>query len=134
MSDSYNIQCNCGTVKMTLTGEPKVRGVCHCEDCRELLDIPFHAVTAWEPEQAVVSDGEENLQTFQHPGKRMQRIYCSGCGETLYNTNAMDWRVVSQWLIRKCYDNSLPEELASRSHFFYARRIVDIDDDLPKRD
>jgi hypothetical protein len=96
--------------------------------------IPFHAVTAWEPEQAVVNDGEENLQSFQHPGKRMQRIYCSTCGETLYNTNAMNWRVVSQWLIRKCYDNSLPEALASRSHFFYARRIVDIDDDLPKRD
>jgi hypothetical protein len=41
MSDTYSIQCNCGTVKMTLTGEPKVRGVCHCEDCRELLESPF---------------------------------------------------------------------------------------------
>jgi len=64
----------------------------------------------------------------------MKRIYCSQCGETLYNTNAMDWRVVSQLLISKCHDDQLPEELHSESHFFYGRRIIDIDDDLPKHD
>ncbi len=81
-----------------------------------------------------MAEDEDSLQVYQHPTKRMRRCYCAHCGETLFNTNAMDWRVVSQLLIRKCYDGALPEALRPRAHFFYGRRIVDIDDDLPKRD
>ncbi len=134
MTAEYHIQCDCGTVKATLRGEPKVRGFCHCEDCRELLKIPYHSVTAWEKEQLTISDGEEHLLAFQHPSKRMKRFYCGRCGDTLVNSNAMDWRVVSQLLISKCYNGELPESLHSKMHFFYGRRVVSIDDNLPKRD
>ena len=134
MTDEFNVQCECGTVTLTLTGAPRVRGVCHCEDCRELLKIPFHAVTAWEAGQVAIDAGEDVLIWFQHPTKRMKRVYCSQCGDTLFNTNAMDWRVVSQFLIRKCYGNELPEALEPTKHFFYGRRIFDIDDPLPKQD
>ena len=111
-----------------------VRGHCHCEDCRDLLDVPFHSVTAWNIEQLEITEGKALLSEFQHPELAMKRIFCSNCGETLYNTNAMEWRVVSQHLIRKCNDGELPAGLQPESHFFYARRIVDIDDDLPKHD
>ncbi len=134
MSNKYEIHCDCGKVAATLTGSPRVKGHCHCEDCRELLDVPFHSVTAWNKEQLEITSGEEFLSEYQHPELAMKRMYCSSCGETLYNTNAMDWRVVSQHLIRKCNNDVLPKELSSDSHFFYARRIVDIDDDLPKHD
>lgn len=134
MAGPYQIECDCGTVKVSLHGEPRVRGFCHCEDCRELLKIPYHSVNAWEKEQVEVTAGADELVAFQHPTKRMKRIYCSQCGETLFNSNAADWRVVSQLLVRKCYGGELPEELKSRMHFFYGRRIVDIDDSLPKRD
>ena len=117
-----------------LSGEPRVRGYCHCNDCRELLDIPYHSVTAWEPDQVSFTSGEDDLVWYQHPAKRMQRVYCKHCGETLFNTNAMDWRIVSQLLISKCYADGLPEPLRSKMHFFYGRRVVDVDDPLPKRD
>ena len=103
MSETYHVKCDCGSVKLTLTGEPRVRGYCHCEDCRELLDIPYHSVTAWEKDQVEVTAGTDKLLVYQHPAKQMQRCYCGNCGETLYNTNAMNWRIVSQLLIRKCY-------------------------------
>ena len=45
----------------------------------------------------------------------------------------MGWRMVSQLLIRKCNHDELPEALQSDAHFFYHRRIVDVDDSLPKR-
>ncbi len=134
MSNEYRIECDCGSVKAILTGEPRVRGFCHCEDCRELLKIPYHSVTAWQKEQVTVEDATDKLVAFQHPTKRMKRFYCASCGDTLFNSNAMDWRVVSQLLIRKCYGGDLPESLQSKMHFFYGRRIVDIDDSLPKRD
>jgi hypothetical protein len=37
-----------------------------------------------------------------------------------------------QLLIRKCNHDTLPEALRSDAHFYYDRRIVDIDDRLPK--
>ena len=132
MSNDYQIQCGCGAVKLQLTGSPRVKGYCHCEDCRDLLDVPFHSVTAWNKEQITIESGNDCLAEYQHPRLEMKRVFCSRCGETLFNTNAMDWRVVSQLLISKCYDNELPEELRSESHFFYDRRVIDIDDDLPK--
>lgn len=130
----YRVQCDCGAIEVALTGKPKVRGICHCEDCRELLKIPYHSVTAWEEDQVNVGRGSENLVAFQHPTKRMKRFFCSECGETLFNSNGMNWRVVSQLLIRKCYDGDLPEALRPTKHFFYGRRIVDIDDALPKQE
>jgi hypothetical protein len=117
-----------------MTGEPRVRGFCHCEDCRDLLKIPYHSVTAWERGQVAVEKGGDVLLAYQHPTKRMKRFYCANCGETLFNSNAMDWRIVSQLLIRKCCGGELPEALRSTKHFFYGRRIVDVDDDLPKQD
>ena len=104
MSGVYHVGCDCGTVKATLRGEPKVQGFCHCEDCRELLQIPYHSVTAWEQDQVTVDEGADQLIAFQHPGKRMKRFYCANCGETLFNSNAMDWRIVSQLLISKCHN------------------------------
>ena len=133
MPDAYQVQCDCGSVRLKLSGEPRVRGFCHCEDCRDLLKVPYHSVTAWEIGAIRLEAGEDLVVEFQHPRKRMKRVFCRNCGETVFNTNAMDWRIVSQLLIRRSYDGVLPEELRSQSHFFYGRRIVDIDDDLPKR-
>ena len=134
MSNHYQVECDCSSIKVTLSGEPIVRGFCHCSDCRDLLKIPYHSVTAWEKQQIKIDDGADNLIEFQHPVKRMRRFYCRNCGETLFNSNAKDWRVVSQLLIRKCYGGELPEPLRAKSHFFYASRIVDIDDELLKKD
>jgi hypothetical protein len=134
MDRKYTIYCECGSVQAALAGVPRVKGHCHCEDCRDLLNVPFHSVTAWNKEQLEITEGESLLREYQHPRLDMKRVYCSDCGETLYNTNAMDWRVVSQHLIRKCNDDVLPAELGADSHFFYARRIIDIDDNLPKHD
>ena len=133
MDQTYSIACDCGAVKLRLKGEPRVRGFCHCEDCRGLLKIPYHSVTAWEGDNCEVVEGFESLAEYRHPTKSMKRYFCTHCGETLFNSNAAGWRVVSQLLIRKNYDDALPENLRSKMHFFYDRRIVDIDDELPKR-
>ena len=57
----YKIQCNCGSTELTITNNPKVRGICHCEDCRELLDVPFHTVNAWEKENTAEASWWEAL-------------------------------------------------------------------------
>lgn len=133
MDAGYNIKCDCGTVNLRLSGAPRGRGHCHCNACRVLLNVPYHTVTAWNPEQVDIVSGAESLVAFQHPDLTMKKVFCSQCGEVLYNTNKMDWRVVSQHLLKKRL-GALPEELLPVSHFHYASRIVDIDDDLPKKE
>jgi hypothetical protein len=133
MNDHYHVHCDCGTVALEMKGTPRVHAFCHCEDCRALLDVPFHSVTAWDAEKVrVVSGGEETVE-YKYPTLEMTRVFCKHCGETLYNTNVMGWRLVSQLLIRKCNNGELPEALQSDGHIFYDRRIVDVDDALPKR-
>lgn len=128
----YSVICTCGNVKVTLGNKPIVHANCHCDDCRELLNLPYHSVTAWDRSDVEIERGAEQLAVYQHPRLAMQKHYCSECGDVMFNTNIMDWRVVSQLLIARCNDGGLPEELASDKHFFYEQRVVDIDDDLPK--
>ncbi|MFD1343335.1 GFA family protein [Litorisediminicola beolgyonensis] len=132
MTETYEPACQCGAVTIRLTGAPRVRGHCHCEDCRTLLDVPFHSVTAWNADQLEVTEGEAHLTTFQHPSLTMKKVSCDTCGEVIWNTNGMDWRVVSQRFLERAL-GGLPEELTAQSHFFYDRRIFDIADDLPKK-
>lgn len=79
-----------------------------------------------------VTLGTENLLEYKYPGKAMRRYSCKSCGVTLFNTNAYDWIVVSQALIRKCYSNELPIDFSSDKHYFYEERVVDVSDSLPK--
>ena len=132
MSKDYKVHCDCGAIELRMTGAPKVHAFCHCEDCRALLDIPYHSVVAWDPGNVSVVSGEAHAVEYKYPTLEMTRVFCKHCGETLYNTNAMGWRLVSQLLIRKCNNDELPEEFQSNAHFFYDRRIVDIDDQIPK--
>ena len=133
MAEQYRFSCDCGAVEFQCDGPPKVRGFCHCEDCRNFLKVPYHSVDAWEADKVTVTRGEDQLGVYPHPEKKMKRFFCKHCGETVFNSNAMDWRIVSQLLARRQNEGQVPEGLTSQSHFYYDRRIVDIDDDLPKR-
>ena len=128
----YNASCSCGNIEISMEGTPRVRGFCHCEDCRELLNVPYHSVNAWDNNKVKILTGSEFIREYQHPNLKMKKFYCSECGGSIYNSNAMDWRVFSQLLISKSYNGNLPIELRSESHFFYDRRIIDVDDILPK--
>ncbi|MBE1286225.1 MAG: hypothetical protein GJ671_00695 [Alteromonadaceae bacterium] len=46
MSDTYTIHCDCKAVEVEMIGDPKVNAYCHCEDCRELLQVPYRSVLA----------------------------------------------------------------------------------------
>ena len=132
MSQNYQVQCDCGSVELSMQGAPRVHAFCHCEDCRNLLDVPYHSVTAWEGPNLDIARGAEHTVEYRHPTLAMTRVFCKHCGETLYNTNAMGWKLVSQLLISKRNNGELPEAFRSNSHFFYDRRIIDIDDQIPK--
>ncbi len=132
MSNDYQVQCDCGSVKVEMRGAPRVHAFCHCEDCRSLLDVPYHSIVAWDAERVGIVAGQEHAVEYRHPTLEMTRVFCRHCGETVYNTNAMGWRLVSQLLISKYNKGELPAEFRSNAHFYYDRRVVDIDDEIQK--
>lgn len=133
MSQIVKATCDCGAVEVTMNTPPMMAAFCHCEDCRELLNVPYHSLAVWsDPEAVQITKGQDDITEFQHPTKRMTRVYCNHCGESMYNTNSQGWRLASQLLIRKNNNSELPEGFEPTKHFFYDRRIVDIDDDLPQ--
>ena len=132
MSQDYQVRCDCGSIELSITGSPRVHAFCHCEDCRNLLDVPYHSIVAWDGDNVSISSGAEHAVEYRHPTLEMTRVFCNRCGETVYNTNAMGWKLISQILIAKCTGGELPREFHSNAHFFYDRRIVDIDDGIPK--
>lgn len=131
-NDQTQVHCECGSVALAMRGTPRVHAFCHCDDCRELLQVPYHSVLVWLPENLTLVRGENELVTYQHPTKRMTRCFCRHCGDVLYNTNAMGWKIVSQLLFTRC-NKTLPDSFTSAAHFFYDSRIVDINDSIPKR-
>ena len=133
MSEINHVHCDCGSVEVSATGKPKVHAFCHCEDCRDLLQVPFHSILAWEASEVEITKGQSDVEVFQHPTKTMTRVFCKNCGEIMYNTNKMGWKLISQTLFRKCNDDKLPEGFESNAHFFYDRRVINIEDELVKR-
>jgi len=129
---TYTVHCSCNRIELSLCGEPRARVICHCIDCRELLDGPFYPVTVWTDQTASITRGESNLSIYKHPRLKMKKYFCTNCGEVLFNTNSVDWRAVPQWLIAKNHNNQLPRELTAVTHVFYEQRIIDVSDNLPK--
>ena len=67
MSEEHTVQCDCGAVEVATSGKPRVHAFCHCEDCRELLQVPYHSVLAWDADKVTVTRGEQTLEEFKHP-------------------------------------------------------------------
>ena len=131
MSQTYNISCDCGHVKMTAQGEPKLSLYCHCGSCRELYSADVLGLTGWDDENVDLPD-ESKLYHHQTDGKEMHRYGCPKCGMIMYGRHKPGIPVIRHNVFRKNNGGKLPAELAPSLHLFYGERVLDIDDDLEK--
>ena len=52
---TYEGQCYCGAVKITVTGDAEGAGYCHCKACRSWSAGPVNAFTLWKAEAVTVT-------------------------------------------------------------------------------
>jgi len=76
---SYNGSCFCGSVTISVSGEPSAMGYCHCSSCRSWSGGPVNAFSLWNPETVTVTQGEENIATFAKT-EVSERQFCKKCG------------------------------------------------------
>ncbi len=62
---TYEIRCDCGAGAVTLSGAPIVHAYCHCQDCRDLLNVPASALAAWDSDDARIARATERLIEYQ---------------------------------------------------------------------
>ena len=94
--------------------------------------MPVFSVTAWKKEAVQVAKGADRLSKFTHPEKQMQKFFCLNCGETLFGTNRLGMAVIGTPLIERAFGAQLPAEFWPTFHLFYAQRVLEVEDALPK--
>jgi hypothetical protein len=75
---SYSGACLCGRVRLSVHGEPKRVGICHCTDCRQESGSAFTFYAVWPADQF-----DHQGETAEHSGRR----FCPACGSSLFSND-----------------------------------------------
>lgn len=73
--------CRCGRVKISVRGEPKRVGICHCTDCRQESGSAFAFYAIWPADH------------FEHQGDTAEfagRSFCPTCGSRLFSVDSTE--------------------------------------------
>ena len=133
--------CFCGAVRVEARGEPMVVSICHCVNCRKLSGAPFSAQALFDgakvsvhraspsAEKGAVDDRRPEVTGFESSA-RVERFRCSMCASPVYATLAKGKTCVVPLAILDAHPD-LPR-LRPSHHMYYASRVLDAADDLPK--
>lgn len=117
--------CFCGSVEVTVSGDPAGMGYCHCESCRKWSAGPVNAFTLWSPASVRITKGEEKVTSFaKHP--QSVRKWCTQCGGHVL-TDHPPWNLVD------VYAATIPTfPFKAGLHVHYQETVLRMKDGLPK--
>ena len=98
---AYKGSCFCGAVQLTVTGEPAAMGYCHCESCRSWSAGPVNAFTLWKPESVRITQGADNIGTYNKTPKSLRKG-CKTCGGHLFTEHPL-------WNLTDVYAATIPD-------------------------
>jgi hypothetical protein len=77
-------QCQCGSLRITATGEPHTVAVCHCIECQSRTGSVFAANAYYEKERTRI-EGPSRLHTRDgQAGRKVRFHFCPNCGTSIY--------------------------------------------------
>jgi hypothetical protein len=74
------VQCNCGAVKVGLSGDPVAQFYCHCDDCQRVHQAAYVPVAMYPVSATKILAGSP--MTFKL--KETPRTMCPQCGTRLF--------------------------------------------------
>ncbi|KAJ5545244.1 hypothetical protein N7535_006373 [Penicillium sp. DV-2018c] len=85
--------CLCQQVRYELTGDPKLKLLCHCDNCRKVTGSSFMANSVYQEDQLRIISGEGMLKIYKDSnnsaGNVLSRAFCSNCSSPIYITNSL---------------------------------------------
>ena len=123
--ESYKGSCFCGAVEFTVSGEPAGMGYCHCESCRHWSAGPVNAFTLWSPEAVKITQGADNIGTYNKT-PQSSRKWCKTCGGHLLTEHP-------EMGLTDVYAAVLPQlPFQPGVHVNYQESVLHVRDGLPK--
>ena len=77
--------CACGQLRVTVHGEPRGVGVCHCLECQRRTGSVFAALASFEAPFEVAGVATDYVRTGDE-GARFRFRFCPTCGSTVFHT------------------------------------------------
>ena len=133
--------CFCGAVRVEVRGEPVAVSICHCVNCRKLSGAPFSAQALFDGAKVSVHrargdadagevEADDPDVTGFESSARVERFRCAACSSPVYATLANGKTCVVPLAILDAHPD-LPR-LKPSHHMYYASRVLDAADNLPK--
>ena len=82
---SRTAACTCGQLSITVVGEPRGVGLCHCLACQRRTGSVFAALAGFSAPYAVEGLATEYVRTGD-AGAQFRLRFCPVCGTTLFHT------------------------------------------------
>jgi hypothetical protein len=121
----YQGGCFCGSVRISVSGEPAAMGYCHCESCRVWSASPVNAFTLWKPEAVRVTQGADLVAMYSKTPRSLRK-WCTKCGGHLFTEHPA-------WGLIDVYAGVIPGfPFQAGVHVNYQETRLRIRDGLPK--
>jgi hypothetical protein len=127
---SYQGGCLCGRVGFALAGPPMMSAFCHCSICRRWTGAAFSMIGFWKPEACELTAGAPLLE--RATSAWLTRFRCPDCGTPIYNAVRSERLTSNNFMLALL--GGLDADTHPTCHIYYADRILDLDDGLPKHD
>ena len=132
----YRASCHCGAVRYEVCADPVDAKFCHCTVCQKLHGAPMQWAAIFEKHQVRFSQGMEHLQFYSSEHGRHERILpckvsCAQCGTPIADEGRNMWLAFPP-LFDFGTPPKVPDTFKPTCHIFYAMRVVEMNDDLPK--
>ncbi|KAI1816514.1 Mss4-like protein [Poronia punctata] len=77
--------CVCGKIRYSYEGEPSVKALCHCADCRKISGSAFSTNILVSAEGfKVLSGTPKEYHKIADSGKPIVSFFCGDCGSTMW--------------------------------------------------
>ena len=131
---NYSASCHCDAVHYEVTAEPVDAKICHCIACQKLHGAPMQWAVIFHKQDVHITKGLENLRYYNSELNQQLKILpckvsCSLCGTLIADEGRNMWMAFPSLFDFKA---KIPDSFQPSCHIFYAARIMDINDNLPK--
>lgn len=131
MGYSANGHCHCEVTKLTIRGNPIIRGFCHCTICQAFNQAPYADITLFHARDIHCPGNNPVAFEVHRSPPLLQRGRCTACGHPAIEFLRLP--LMPKLAIIPSANISNPALVPEPSlHIFYGTRVADVDDGLPK--
>ncbi|KAJ8110401.1 hypothetical protein ONZ43_g5879 [Nemania bipapillata] len=81
--------CLCGKITYSVEGEPLVKALCHCLDCRKITGSTYSTnLIVAGPNFKLLSGVPKTIAKMADSGREIVSHFCGDCGSTLWRDGA----------------------------------------------